>query len=119
MTLISIDTAHHYTWGQDADGWHLVQTAELSVIQERMPPGTAEVRHSHRHARQFFFILAGQATFELGGQLVLLQARQGIEVAPGIAHQIRNNSQQDLEFLVVSQPPAHGDRVLEAGSLPA
>ncbi|HEU5089844.1 MAG TPA: hypothetical protein VFT99_20450, partial [Roseiflexaceae bacterium] len=80
MTLISIDTAHHYTWGQDADGWHLVQTAELSVIQERMPPGTAEVRHSHR------------------------QARQGIEVAPGIAHQIRNNSQQDLEFLVVSQP---------------
>ena len=114
MAPISIDTAEHYLWGDAADGWHLVQTAGLSVIQERMPLGTAEVRHSHRHARQFFFILAGQASFELGGQVVMLQARQGIEVAPGVAHQIRNSGQQALEFLVISQPPAHGDRVLAA-----
>jgi hypothetical protein len=33
-------------------------------------------------------------------------------VAPGTPHQMFNRSGADLEFLVVSQPPSHGDRVL-------
>jgi oxalate decarboxylase/phosphoglucose isomerase-like protein (cupin superfamily) len=36
----------------------------LSVIEEQMPSGASEVRHYHRNAQQFFFILSGQATLE-------------------------------------------------------
>jgi len=109
---ISRATAEHYVWGEGCDGWHLVQTPALSVIQERMPPGTTEVRHFHSRARQFFYVLGGRALFELEGQRHALGPGEGLEVPPGAPHQIRNAAQADLEFLVVSQPPSHGDRVL-------
>lgn len=109
--MITRETAPHYTWGTNCAGWHLVQHATLSVIQERMPPGTAEVKHYHQHARQFFFILSGIATFEVADQQTMLGPQTGVEVPPGTPHCIRNAAHTDLEFLVISQPPSHGDRV--------
>ena len=106
----SVATAEHYSWGAGADGWHLVRTPALSVIQERMPPGTAEQRHRHTAARQFFFVLAGTLTIEIEGTTHTLGAREGVEVAPGLAHEVRNAAAEPAEFLVVSQPPSHGDR---------
>ena len=77
-----------------------------------MPPGTSETRHFHNHARQFFFVLQGEAILEVDGVEHRLTAQQGFEVAPSIAHQIFNRTTTDLHFLVISQPPSHGDRVL-------
>jgi mannose-6-phosphate isomerase-like protein (cupin superfamily) len=54
----------HYLWGNNCDGWNLVDQPGLSVKMERMPPHTAEEAHYHERARQFFFILKGTATFE-------------------------------------------------------
>lgn len=51
--------AEHYVWGGSNDGWHLVKRDEMSVIQERIVPGGAEVRHYHQRARQFFYVLSG------------------------------------------------------------
>lgn len=107
---ISIDDAEHYAWGNGCDGWHLVNHPSLSVIRERMPPGAAEVRHLHKSARQFFFVLAGTAVLELNGPSHELRPGEGLEVAPGVPHQIFNKSNEVLEFLLVSQPPSHGDR---------
>src|SRR5437762_1266868 len=109
--MIGAESAEHYGWGEGCDGWHLVKRADLSVIQERMPPSTTEVRHHHRASRQFFFVLQGVLTLEVDGRREVLAARQGVEVAPGAAHQARNDSDADVEFLVVSMPPSHGDRV--------
>jgi hypothetical protein len=53
---INIDSADHYVWCGNCDGWRLVRTAELSLIQERVPPGGCETRHAHVRARQFFFV---------------------------------------------------------------
>jgi mannose-6-phosphate isomerase-like protein (cupin superfamily) len=107
---ISTDTAEHYAWGGRCDGWHLVNRPDLSVIQERMPPGTFEVRHRHRSARQFFYVLRGTTHLEADGVVHELQAGQGLEVAPGVPHQMANRSDVDVEFLVVSHPHSHGDR---------
>jgi hypothetical protein len=38
---ISRETAEHYVWGGTCDGWHLVRSLELSIIQERMPRARA------------------------------------------------------------------------------
>lgn len=111
--MIDKDTAEHYIWGDQCDGWHLVQHASLSVIHERMPPGTAEVRHAHCQARQFFFVVSGRATFALDGQVETLMEHQGVEVPPGVMHQIQNATDQPIEFLVISQPPSHGDRTMQ------
>jgi len=112
--MISKDTAEHYTWGAGCDGWHLVKQPELSVIHERMPPGSSEVRHYHERARQLFFVLSGTATLEVGGVREQLGPQQGREVPPGAPHQMFNLSDGDIEFLVISQPPTRGDRVAVA-----
>jgi mannose-6-phosphate isomerase-like protein (cupin superfamily) len=107
---VSLETAEHYSWGQGCDGWHLVKRSGLSVIRELMPPGTAEVRHRHHRARQFFFVLSGVVVLEAGGTEYQLQVGEGLQVEPGVAHQLFNRSQGAVEFLVISQPRSHGDR---------
>lgn len=113
--IVSTASADHYKWGGpngiDSDGWHLVRTDELSVIEEYMPPGTREARHSHVRVRQFFYVLAGQLTLEIEQREFVLRAGDGIEIHPGQRHQALNQGSQETRFLVVSQPKSHGDRV--------
>lgn len=110
---VSTATAEHYTWGEVCDGWHLVRGEGLSVIEERMPPGASEQRHFHSKARQFFYVLEGELTLEVDGRNHTLRPRQGIEVAPGDRHQAMNRSMEDARFLVISSPPAQGDRIAD------
>jgi mannose-6-phosphate isomerase-like protein (cupin superfamily) len=105
--------AEHYRWGDDCDAWYLVNDEQLSVIEEFMPPGAAEIRHHHEKAQQFFYILSGEVMMEVEGQTTLLQAGSGIRVMPGKRHQIRNPSSGPVRFLVVSHPRSHGDRFNE------
>jgi mannose-6-phosphate isomerase-like protein (cupin superfamily) len=110
-TPINITNAEHYVWGAVCNGWHLVKTPQLSVIQERVPPHAAETRHSHQVAQQFFYILSGTATFEYDGDTMILNPGDGVHVPPGTVHQFRNESDAEVVFLVISMPPSHGDRI--------
>ena len=112
MEIVSKDSAEHYTWGGICDGWHLLKSAGLSVIQERVPPGGTEVKHYHERAHQFFFVLFGEATLEIGGQKLTLGPQQGLSVPPKVPHRLFNETQQELSFIVISAPMSHGDRVL-------
>jgi mannose-6-phosphate isomerase-like protein (cupin superfamily) len=105
-------TVEEYQWGSGCLGWRFVDREQMSVIRERMPPGTCEVRHHHEKSRQFFFILKGYARFELAGEQVQLAKEEGLEIPPGMDHQIFNESDEDLEFLLVSHPSSKGDRIL-------
>ncbi|MGE7114595.1 cupin domain-containing protein [Lysinibacillus sp. NPDC047702] len=108
---INKQNAEHYSWGEQCDGWHLVKNNELSIIHERMPAKTAETNHYHHHAQQFFFMLSGTAIIEIDGDPITLQKGEGIEVPPLTAHQMRNDTGEDIEFLVISQPNSRGDRI--------
>jgi uncharacterized cupin superfamily protein len=107
----STKTAPSYLWGDGCGGWHLVRAAGLSIVEERMPAGTREVRHWHARAAQFFYVLAGTLTLEVEGERHVLPARTGIELPQGTAHQAMNESGEEVEFLVISTPPSHGDRI--------
>jgi mannose-6-phosphate isomerase-like protein (cupin superfamily) len=108
--LVSIANAEHYVWGEHCDGWHLLNHEALSVIQERVPPGKAEVRHYHEQARQFFFILRGTATMHVEAETVVLREGEGLEIPPHVPHLFRNASEADVVFLVISAPTTRGDR---------
>lgn len=110
MSVVSIQTAKHYVWGGNCDGWYLAATPNLSVIQERVPSGSSEVRHLHNRAEQFFYVLSGIATLEVAGELLMLRENEGSHVPAGVPHTISNQHEQLLEFLVISTPPSHGDR---------
>ncbi|MDF2791714.1 MAG: hypothetical protein K0S80_4816, partial [Neobacillus sp.] len=95
---ISKQNAEHYIWGDNCDGWYLVKNKDLSIIHERMPVNTSEVRHYHNQARQFFFVLSGTATLEINGERITLNPEEGVEIPPITPHQMRNESNQDVEF---------------------
>jgi mannose-6-phosphate isomerase-like protein (cupin superfamily) len=109
-SAVSRDNAEHYRWGGDCDAWYLVNDEQLSVIEEFMPPGAAEIRHHHEKAQQFFYILSGEVLLEVDGHTTLLAAGSGMRVMPGKRHQVRNPSSVPVRFLVVSHPRSHGDR---------
>ena len=107
---VSINSADHYTWGEACDGWHLVRSQDLSIIEERMPPHTAEHRHFHTKADQFFYVLSGEAQMEIEDQMFTLRGRTGIFIEHGRPHRISNQCDQDVTFLVISRPTTRGDR---------
>ncbi|MDB5013458.1 MAG: cupin protein [Daejeonella sp.] len=107
----SIKNADHYTWGTDCDGWHLLKTESLSVIQERMPIGTKESTHLHNKSQQLFFVLSGVASFVIDGQCFVVKSNERIHVKPLSIHSISKRGVEELKFLVISEPMAHGDRI--------
>ena len=67
--VVSKNYAEHYKWGNNCDGWHLLKTGELSIIQEEVPPGESEVKHYHNKSKQFFYVLEGKL------QLIFLEEK--------------------------------------------
>src|SRR5689334_20034914 len=96
----SVQNAEHYEWGNNCDGWHLLRDKNLSVISERIPAGGSERLHFHHHAQQLFYILKGEATFEIDGNSMRLMQHDSIHVLPGSKHLIANHATDDLLFLV-------------------
>lgn len=110
--MISKHNAEHYIWGERCDGWRLVDQENRSIIHEKMPAATSEARHYHQKSIQFFFVLSGTLNIEIDGVEHILREQEGIEISPFVAHRAFNSSQQDAEFLVISQPNTRNDRVL-------
>jgi mannose-6-phosphate isomerase-like protein (cupin superfamily) len=108
--ITSIKNAEHYKWGNNCDGWHLLKTNNLSVIQEKMPLSASEKRHFHSQSQQLFYVLSGTATFEMEGEIFIISSGETIHVPRGTKHCIANHGSTELEFLVISEPKSHGDR---------
>ena len=108
---ISEKNAEQYTWGNNCDGWHLLKSDTLNVIKERMPAGTAEQLHYHVHAQQVFYILSGEATFELDGKTISVAANESLHIPKGVKHRIKNESGNELVFLLISEPRVQNDRI--------
>ena len=101
----------HYQWGDNCDGWNLVDEDHLSVKQELMPGGTKEIKHYHRAAQQFFYILKGKATFEIEDSVIEINGGEGLHIEAGKKHRIINEGKEDLEFILCSQPSTTNDRI--------
>lgn len=110
MFIVNRENAEHYQWGEACDGWRLVSRPELSVIEERIPPGLGEGAHFHERARQLFYMLAGRLRIELPDGEAVLGRWDSFEVEPGRVHRVHNPFEEDAVFLVVSSPTTVGDR---------
>jgi len=109
----SENNSEFYNWGNKCSGWHLVKGQNLSVIKEIMPPETKEQKHFHKFAKQFFYILNGTAKFDIDGLDFIVTAGAGIVIEAFAKHQIKNNTKENLEFIVISQPTSKNDRINE------
>lgn len=111
IMVVSIDNAEHYVWGEICEGWHLLKRTEMSVIQERVPPGGTEVMHYHEKARQFFYVLEGEGMMVFDAEQITLRSGEGLEIALQVNHQFTNSLRADVHFLVISVPSTRGDRI--------
>lgn len=108
---VSKENGSHYTWGNSCDSWVLCDLPGLSVKQERMPVGTKEQLHYHQQATQFFFVLKGVATFYVEEKKIELKEQEGITIEKNKKHFVVNESEEAIEFLVVSHPNTTNDRI--------
>jgi mannose-6-phosphate isomerase-like protein (cupin superfamily) len=108
--MIAKENSKHYFWGENCDSWVLLDTESLSIKQENMPSGTKERLHFHTKAQQFFYVLKGTATFYIENQKQIISENQGILVLPNTNHFIANETLDNLEFIVTSQPSTNNDR---------
>lgn len=109
--IIDKQNAQYYTWGKLCDSWVLVDTEALSIKQESMPKDTREKLHFHANAQQFFFILKGEATFYIDNEKIILNEQKGIKINANEKHYIANEMNEQLDFLVISQPSTNNDRI--------
>ncbi|RUQ81518.1 cupin domain-containing protein [Legionella septentrionalis] len=107
----SIQTSQHYKWGDACDGWWLHQNEKFTIISERMPPNTAEKQHYHQLTDQFFYCLEGELYIHMLNEGYNLKAREGLFVPAKTIHKVKNKSSGDVQFLVISSPNAHHDRI--------
>lgn len=91
-------------YGENCDGWYLLNRDSISIIHEKMPSGAEETKHYHQHSRQLFFVLLGKVTIEINGEIYELYQQEGIEVPPMAVHQVFNETDSSVEFSVISQP---------------
>ena len=110
-TIIDQQKATHYTWGENCDSWVLADTTGLSIKHEKMPKDTKEKLHFHSKAKQFFFVLKGNATFYQNNEKEIIGPQQGLLVLPKTQHYIANETKEPIEFLVISQPGTDNDRI--------
>ena len=118
LQAVDRDVVPRYEWGSNSYGWRLVDQPDLSVMEERVPPGSFEDWHVHDRARQFFYILSGHAEMRTFEGTVTLPPGTGVEVPPGIAHQFANTGDSDAVFLVASAPTTQGDRRAPGPAMP-
>lgn len=111
MTVANRQTTPPYTWGAGCTGWRLVDTPGLTVIEEEMPPGTAEIPHRHEIATQVFYVLTGELSLTRAGKTLTLGPGDALRIAPGTAHEVRNPGPENARFLVISTPSTGNDRI--------
>lgn len=56
----------------------------------------------------FFYVLEGRGVVEIGDEEQAVERDQLIDSPAGIAHRLRNDSDQDFRFLVVKTPRPSG-----------
>jgi mannose-6-phosphate isomerase-like protein (cupin superfamily) len=109
--VVNKTNVRQYKWGADCESWVLSEMPGLSVKQERMRAGTKEQLHYHQYATQFFFVLKGIATFYVEDEKIILNEQDGLTIKSTMKHFVINESDETIEFLVVSQPDTSNDRI--------
>ena len=108
---VSAKNAEYYTWGGKCDACFLLKGDDIHVIQERMPPGSAEIAQVHLKSRHHFYALRGELTMANASAAATIPAGHAVFIEPNVPHRATNESAEDVEFLVIPCPPSHGDRL--------
>jgi mannose-6-phosphate isomerase-like protein (cupin superfamily) len=73
-----------------------------SLAEASLPAGSSTQRHYHKQTEEFYFILEGDGTMEIDGEVRPVIADDAILIPPGAWHQI--TASKPLRFLCCCAP---------------
>lgn len=87
-------------WGE----WRVVDVAAgYQVKRITVIPGQRLSLQSHRHRAEHWIVVAGEATCEVEGQVVLARAGESVDVPVGALHRLSNASDRPLVVVEVQR----------------
>ena len=75
-----------------------------SVAHVVIPPGKSSFAHYHKESEETYYILKGTSSMRVNTKSFRLEPGQACLIKPSETHQIFNDGEDDLEFLVVCAP---------------
>ena len=99
-------------WADNCFSWHFIDRKDVSLKMEEIYPGGSSDFHCHARSLQFFFILEGEATIDLGDTRFEMKKHEGIEIPLKKKHRITNSGDKGLLFLLLSCPSIKKNDVL-------
>jgi mannose-6-phosphate isomerase-like protein (cupin superfamily) len=90
---------------------------QYTVMEAMLPPGAGPPPHVHRREDETFAVLAGEVTFHIGDQTVVLRKGEFIFAPREIPHYFKNTGSQDAVLLETASP-AGVERFFEAVAKP-
>jgi len=95
-----------------------VREETLAIAESRLPAGCdGPPLHRHDHD-ETCYVLAGELTFEVGGELVGVGERRAVFVPGGVPHAAANRGAAEARYLTVCTPPPHEEISLGRGIRP-
>jgi mannose-6-phosphate isomerase-like protein (cupin superfamily) len=84
-----------------------------SLAEATLLPGQATAEHYHPLAEEIYFILRGQGTLRIEGEMRDMVPGDAALIPPGAKHKIWNSGADELVFLCCCAPAySHDDTVL-------
>ena len=80
-------------------------TVNQSLAEASLEPGQATERHYHAETEEIYFVLEGEGELELDGARGRVRQGDGVPIAPGAWHQLRNVGDETLRILCCCAPP--------------
>jgi mannose-6-phosphate isomerase-like protein (cupin superfamily) len=88
-------------------------SANQSLAQATVPPGTRTERHYHRRSEEIYLFTAGAGRMLLGDDEAGVRAGDCVVIPPGVEHELRNDGEEPLVLLCCCSPPySHEDTVI-------
>jgi quercetin dioxygenase-like cupin family protein len=108
-TMVATAADTRVRFGPGGGIYRIVTTAEESVgrifaFEAYEPPGGGPPLHTHANEDEYFFVLEGEISFYIDGQVTLGKAGDSAFVPRGAAHCFKNRSNRDARVLVLFTP---------------
>jgi mannose-6-phosphate isomerase-like protein (cupin superfamily) len=88
-------------------------SANQSLAQATVPPGTRTQAHYHRESEEIYLFTDGAGRMLLAGAEAAVRAGDCVVIPPGAEHQLVNDGDAPLVLLCCCAPPySDGDTVL-------
>jgi mannose-6-phosphate isomerase-like protein (cupin superfamily) len=76
----------------------------LAIIEGRIPPGEMVPPHTHTREDECAFVLEGELTLDVGGEIVSAPAGSFVVKPRGVYHALCNTGTQPVRFLEIHTP---------------